>query len=90
MEGYVPVATLLTESTHENGISVRRLALATGDLKADAVLALDLGQKAGWALRSADRAIASGTAEFESARFEGGGNADVLALLYLTSALGGL
>jgi hypothetical protein len=76
MEGYVSVASLLTESTHENGISVRRLALATGDPKAHAV----------WRWSSAR----SGTAEFESGRFEGGGNDDVLALLYLTSALGGL
>jgi hypothetical protein len=75
MEGYVSVATLLEESTHENGISVRRPALAgTGPGSAAvAVLALDLGQKTGWAVRSADGAVASGTAEFKPGRFEGGG-----------------
>jgi Holliday junction resolvasome RuvABC endonuclease subunit len=38
-----------------------------------AVLCLDLGQRTGWALRGADGAIASGTAEFRSDRWQGGG-----------------
>jgi hypothetical protein len=38
-----------------------------------ALLALDLGQKTGWAVRNADGAIASGTVEFKPGRFEGGG-----------------
>ena len=40
-----------------------------------AILALDLGQKTGWAVRNADGAIASGTVEFKPGRFEGGGMA---------------
>jgi hypothetical protein len=73
MEGYVSVATLLAESTHENNIRVHRPALATGDPTGNAILALDLGQKTGWAVRNGDGAIASGTAEFKPGRFEGGG-----------------
>ena len=38
-----------------------------------AVLALDLGQSTGWALRTAEGLITSGTAEFRPGRFEGGG-----------------
>jgi hypothetical protein len=49
------------------------LALAAGDPTGNAILALDLGQKTGWAVRNADGAIASGTAEFKPGRFEGGG-----------------
>ncbi len=37
------------------------------------MLALDLGQRTGWAVRNRDGAIASGTHEFRPARFEGGG-----------------
>jgi hypothetical protein len=46
---------------------------ASGDPTGSAILALDLGQKTGWAVRNADRAIASGTVEFKPGRFEGGG-----------------
>jgi Holliday junction resolvasome RuvABC endonuclease subunit len=38
-----------------------------------AVLALDLGQTTGWALRTADGLITSGTALFRPGRLEGGG-----------------
>ncbi len=38
-----------------------------------AVLALDLGTTTGWALRSQDGAITSGTITFKPSRFEGGG-----------------
>ena len=38
-----------------------------------AVLALDLGQRTGWAVRNRDGAIASGVHEFRPGRFEGGG-----------------
>jgi hypothetical protein len=38
-----------------------------------AVLALDLGTTTGWALRSQDGGIASGTLTFKPSRFEGGG-----------------
>lgn len=37
------------------------------------VLCLDLGTKSGWALRSADGSITSGTAEFKHDRYSGGG-----------------
>jgi len=40
-----------------------------------ALLALDLGQRMGWAMRTADGVIASGTAEFRPGRFQGGGMA---------------
>ena len=42
-------------------------------LARSAVLALDLGSHAGWALWQADRSITSGTAHFTPQRFEGGG-----------------
>jgi hypothetical protein len=69
----VSVATLLQESTHESVIPVRWPALAGGAPTGNAILALDLGQKTGWAVRSADGAIASGMVEFRPGRFEGGG-----------------
>ena len=37
------------------------------------ILALDLGQRTGWAVRNRDGAIASGVHEFRPGRFEGGG-----------------
>ena len=37
------------------------------------ILALDLGQRTGWAVRNRDGAIASGVQEFRPGRFEGGG-----------------
>jgi Holliday junction resolvasome RuvABC endonuclease subunit len=37
------------------------------------ILALDLGQHTGWALRTTDGVITSGTAQFRPGRFEGGG-----------------
>lgn len=39
------------------------------------LLALDLGQNTGWALRSADGQITSGTSEFRPGRFQGAGMA---------------
>src|SRR5512134_3901234 len=47
--------------------------LAGGRPKSPVVLALDLGLKTGWAVRSRDGAIASGTQEFRPGRFDGGG-----------------
>jgi hypothetical protein len=38
-----------------------------------AILALDLGTTTGWALRTADGRIASGTQSFRPGRYEGGG-----------------
>jgi Holliday junction resolvasome RuvABC endonuclease subunit len=69
----VSVATLLKESTHETIIPVRWPALAGGAPTGNAILALDLGQKTGWAVRNTDGAIASGTVEFKPSRWEGGG-----------------
>ena len=43
------------------------------DPTAPVILALDLGQRTGWAVRSRDGAIASGVHEFRPGRFEGGG-----------------
>jgi hypothetical protein len=48
-------------------------ALPSADATAGATLALDLGQKTGWAVRNTDGAIASGTVEFRPSRWEGGG-----------------
>ncbi len=38
-----------------------------------AILALDLGQRTGWAVRQGDGQITSGTAEFRTDRWQGGG-----------------
>jgi crossover junction endodeoxyribonuclease RuvC len=48
-------------------------AAHAGETKQPVILALDLGQKTGWAVRSRDGAIASGVQEFRPSRFEGGG-----------------
>ena len=48
-------------------------ALAGGKATTPVILALDLGQRTGWAVRSRDGAIASGVQEFRPGRFEGGG-----------------
>ena len=48
-------------------------ALAGGRPTTPVILALDLGQKAGWAVCNRDGAIASGVQEFRPGRFEGGG-----------------
>jgi Holliday junction resolvasome RuvABC endonuclease subunit len=66
-------STLRAVRSETRAISVPVPALASGDPTGSAVLALDLGQKTGWAVRNADGAIASGTVEFEPGRFEGGG-----------------
>jgi len=47
--------------------------LAGGKPTPPVILALDLGQKTGWAVRNRDGAIASGVQEFRPGRFEGGG-----------------
>jgi hypothetical protein len=66
-------ATLRAVRGEARAISVPVLALAAGNPSGNATLALDLGQKTGWAVRNTDGAIASGTAEFKPGRFEGGG-----------------
>ena len=48
-------------------------ALAGGSPATPVILALDLGQRTGWAVRNRDGAIASGVHEFRPGRFEGGG-----------------
>jgi Holliday junction resolvasome RuvABC endonuclease subunit len=67
------VATLRAVRGEARAISVPALALVTGNPGDNAILALDLGQRTGWAVRNADGAIASGTVEFKPGRFEGGG-----------------
>ena len=67
------VPTLRAVRSEASAISAPVAALAAGDPTGSAILALDLGQKAGWAARNADGAIASGTVEFRPGRFEGGG-----------------
>ena len=47
--------------------------LAGGRPTPPVILALDLGQRTGWAVRNRDGAIASGVHEFRPSRFEGGG-----------------
>jgi hypothetical protein len=48
-------------------------ALAGGTPTTPVILALDLGQRTGWAVRNRDGAIASGVQELRPGRFEGGG-----------------
>jgi Holliday junction resolvasome RuvABC endonuclease subunit len=66
-------STLRAVRSEARAISVPVVALAAGDPTGNAILALDLGQKTGWAVRNVDGAIASGTVEFKPGRFEGGG-----------------
>jgi hypothetical protein len=56
-----------TSGTSGTPVGARRTA------PTDAVLALDLGTTTGWALRSIDGLITSGTASFRPGRFDGGG-----------------
>jgi hypothetical protein len=49
------------------------LAGAAAPPQAPVILALDLGQRTGWAVRNRDGAIASGVQEFRPGRFDGGG-----------------
>ncbi len=64
-------ATLTMTAAHASGPPIA-LRPATG-LAHHAVLALDLGTTTGWALRSSDGGITSGTMTFRPSRFEGGG-----------------
>jgi Holliday junction resolvasome RuvABC endonuclease subunit len=66
-------STLRAVGSDARAISVPAAALAAGHPTGSAVLALDLGQKTGWAVRNTDGAIASGTVEFKPSRWEGGG-----------------
>lgn len=53
------------------------------------LLALDLGQCTGWALRARDGAVASGTVEFRPGRFEGAGMAFLRFKAWLEELHGG-
>ena len=64
-------ATLPMPAAHASGPPIAApLPVA---LDRPAVLALDLGTTTGWALRSRDGGITSGTITFKPTRFEGGG-----------------
>jgi Holliday junction resolvasome RuvABC endonuclease subunit len=64
------LATLTPPAPLASGSAAIPLPLA---LAHRAVLALDLGTTTGWALRSRDGGITSGTMTFKPSRFEGGG-----------------
>jgi hypothetical protein len=68
-------STTLTRSPADASSAnrVRLQALAGGRPTPQVILALDLGQRTGWAVRNRDGAIASGVHEFRPGRFEGGG-----------------
>jgi hypothetical protein len=67
------VSTLRVRRGEARVLSVPALALAASDPSGGATLALDLGQKTGWAVQTADGALTSGTVEFKPSRWEGGG-----------------
>jgi len=50
-----------------------RPALVADAPPSPVILALDLGTTTGWALRTADRTVVSGTVSFRSSRYDGGG-----------------
>ena len=61
------VATAIPSQTE------RAQSAGASDANPPVLLALDLGQRTGWAVRNHDGAIASGVHEFRPGRFEGGG-----------------
>src|SRR6266545_4841894 len=63
----------LTQRHPDASIAVPFEVLAGGRPTPAVILALDLGQRTGWATRNREGAIASGTHEFRPGRFEGGG-----------------
>ena len=65
------VATLTMPAAHASGPPIAIPPAIS--LAHHAVLALDLGTTTGWALRSRDGGITSGTMAFRPTRFEGGG-----------------
>src|SRR5512147_2864622 len=68
------LTTLTQRQTEASGAEpVPLAALAGGPPRASSLLALDLGQRLGWALRLPDGVIASGAVDFRPSRFEGGG-----------------
>jgi crossover junction endodeoxyribonuclease RuvC len=65
--------TLTQRETDASATAVPIEALAGGTPHTATILALDLGHRLGWALRSADGGITSGVAEFCQDRWQGGG-----------------
>jgi hypothetical protein len=63
-------STLRVLRSEASDIAVPMAALAAGDPGGGAILALDLGQTTGWAVRTPDGVIMSGTAEFRPGRFQ--------------------
>jgi hypothetical protein len=54
-------------------IPAQDLSPETGAINRSCILALDLGSTTGWALRSHDGLVTSGTVSFRPGRFDGGG-----------------
>jgi hypothetical protein len=74
MEVFMAIATLTKRQLDASPKAAAPLeALAGGIPTPPVILALDLGQRTGWAVRNRDGAIASGVQEFRPGRFEGGG-----------------
>jgi hypothetical protein len=65
--------TLTQPQPDASAATVPISALAGVKPTAPVILALDLGQRTGWAVLNRDGAIASGVQEFRPGRFEGGG-----------------
>jgi hypothetical protein len=63
----------LAEGDVSRTITAPQPEVSEGNPTPPVILALDLGQRTGWAVRSRDGAIASGVHEFRPGRFEGGG-----------------
>lgn len=64
------VASLRVGRVDATPISVPVAALGAGDPISGAILALDLGQRTGWAVRTPNGVITSGVAEFKPGRFQ--------------------
>jgi crossover junction endodeoxyribonuclease RuvC len=67
------IATLTTPQHRRNDMDNSSLTKREPDARGMTILALDLGQKTGWALHAADGTITSGTVEFRNDRWQGGG-----------------
>jgi hypothetical protein len=74
MEVFMAIATLTKRQLDASPKAAMPIEVLAGGTPASLViLALDLGQRTGWAVRNRDGAIASGVQEFRPGRFEGGG-----------------
>ena len=67
------LATLTKRQLDASSKAAALESLAGGTPASPVILALDLGQRTGRAVRNRDGAIASGVHEFRPGRFEGGG-----------------